>query len=351
MTIKPGAFRFNTDSMKLEIFRGSANYNGTASMVGIGTLAAGQWEEIQTRSPDTETGGARGLFAGGNSNTPVGDRVEWITISTTGNATDFGDLTKRRQESSGFSNRTRAIWAGDAVPGSDDTIDVLAIASGGSATDFGNLVSLTNNAQGMGGLANATRGLFAGAYNAPQGRRNTIQSVEIATTGNAITFGELSGGANSNAAAAGNATRGLIMGGTVQSGNTNVIEYITLSTSNNSSDFGDLTFADTAGGASANAVRAIYFAQDSATINYITIATLGDALDFGDLTSATNHYSGGSPSSCTRACYGGGGFPSTTDVIDSVEIMTLGNSKDFGDLTAARSLMMRGNCSNGHGGL
>ena len=51
MTIKPGAFRFNTDSMKLEIFRGSANYSGTASMAGIGTLAAGQWEEIQATSP------------------------------------------------------------------------------------------------------------------------------------------------------------------------------------------------------------------------------------------------------------------------------------------------------------
>ena len=44
MTIKPGAIRFNTDSMKLEIFRGAD--------VGIGTLAAGQWEEIQATSPD-----------------------------------------------------------------------------------------------------------------------------------------------------------------------------------------------------------------------------------------------------------------------------------------------------------
>ena len=65
MTIKPGAFRFNTDSMKLEIFRGSANYSGTASMAGIGTLAAGQWEEIQATSPEVQTGGTRGLFGGG----------------------------------------------------------------------------------------------------------------------------------------------------------------------------------------------------------------------------------------------------------------------------------------------
>ena len=65
MTIKPGALRFNTDSMKLEIFRGSANYEGSASMAGIGTLAAGQWEEIQATSPDViQTGGTRGVFGG-----------------------------------------------------------------------------------------------------------------------------------------------------------------------------------------------------------------------------------------------------------------------------------------------
>ena len=65
MTIKPGAIRFNTDSMKLEIFRGSANYEGSASMAGIGTLAAGQWEEIQATSPDVQTGGTRGVLMGG----------------------------------------------------------------------------------------------------------------------------------------------------------------------------------------------------------------------------------------------------------------------------------------------
>ena len=90
MTIKPGAIRFNTDSMKLEIFRGSANYNGTASMAGIGTLAAGQWEEIQATSPDIQTGGTRGVIGGGNNPGYLTD-IEFVTISTTGNATDYGD--------------------------------------------------------------------------------------------------------------------------------------------------------------------------------------------------------------------------------------------------------------------
>ena len=75
MSIKPGALRFNTDSMKLEIFRGSANYEGTASMAGIGTLAAGQWEEIQATSPDVQTGGTRGVMMGGRTPPIITPRV------------------------------------------------------------------------------------------------------------------------------------------------------------------------------------------------------------------------------------------------------------------------------------
>ena len=90
MTIKPGAIRFNTDSMKLEIFRGSANYEGTASMAGIGTLAAGQWEEIQATSPDVQTGGTRGVLFGGYTQNKI--LLIMQTIDSTGNAIDFGDL-------------------------------------------------------------------------------------------------------------------------------------------------------------------------------------------------------------------------------------------------------------------
>ena len=346
MSIKPGALRFNTDSMKLEMFRGSANYEGSASMAGIGTLAAGQWEEIQATSPDVLTGGARGLFAGGNSAVNI---IEYVNIASTGNAIDFGDLTKGRQESSGLSNRTRALWAGDSVPASNNTIDVVTIASTGDATDYGDLLTATDNAQSFGTCANATRGLWAGGYDIPAARLNIIQYNTIDTNGNTIDFGDLTA-ATSGPAGAASPTRGLFMAGSAP-GNTNTITFVTISTLGNSADFGDLTITDHSGGASSNAVRALYFASNTATINYLTIATLGNAQDFGDLTVATNHYSGGSPSSSTRACYGGGGFPGTTDTIEYVQIMTTGNSVDFGNLTSSRSLMMRGNCSNGHGGL
>ena len=87
MTIKPGALRFNTDSMKLEIFRGDSR----GEYVGFGTIGAGQWEEIQVTSPQLLTGGTRVLFGGGY--TPSATKtIDFANIETTGNFTDFGGI-------------------------------------------------------------------------------------------------------------------------------------------------------------------------------------------------------------------------------------------------------------------
>ena len=91
MTIRPGALRFNTDSMKLEIFRGSANYEGSASMAGIGTLAAGQWEEIQATSPEFRLVELV-HYLRGECMPSVSDIIDYINLDTTGDAIDFGNL-------------------------------------------------------------------------------------------------------------------------------------------------------------------------------------------------------------------------------------------------------------------
>ena len=49
---------------------------------------------------------ARGLFMGGQSEK---NEIDYIDISTTGNATDFGNLTEWRQWLCGFGSSTRAI--------------------------------------------------------------------------------------------------------------------------------------------------------------------------------------------------------------------------------------------------
>ena len=230
MTIKPGAFRFNTDSMKLEIFRGSANYEGTASMAGIGTLAAGQWEEIQATSPEVQTGGTRGLFAGGNS---AVDIIEYVNIASTGNAIDFGNLTKGRQESRGLSNRTRALWAGDSVPASDNTIDVVTIASTGNAQEFGDLTLARGS---LGAVGNSTRAVFCGGYASPAIKSNILDFITIATTGNATDFGDSTVANIRNTGGCSSQTRGVFGGGDL----VNTMEYITIAATGNAIDFGDL---------------------------------------------------------------------------------------------------------------
>ena len=81
------------------------------------------------------------MFGGGDE--PPNNRVnkiDYITIATTGNATTFGTLTVGRSHPSATSNGARGIFAGGHT-GSEytDTIDYITIATTGNAIDFGNL--------------------------------------------------------------------------------------------------------------------------------------------------------------------------------------------------------------------
>jgi len=359
MTIKPGAFRFNTDSMKLEIFRGSANYSGTASMAGIGTLAAGQWEEIQATSPEVQTGGTRGLIAGGRVSLPnFSDVIEYITVDTTGNAIDFGDLATAGGRGSSVASRTRGIFIGGQSPSPTFNNDVqfVTIASTGNTTDFG--TNLTNGNIGCDGAhSSSTRGVFAVGQTGPSASDfvNTIEYLTIASTGSAIpNFGDLSAVRASINGAAGSSTRGIYCGGrTDASTRTNLIEFVTISTLGNASDFGDLSITKSLGTAGSNSTRMVIAGGYNAsplnarvnTIEYITISTLGNPTDFGDLTLArTDAAAMASP---TRGAFGAGDPQSS--IIDYIQFNSLGDAIDFGD-TTARDEAFEG-MSNGHGGL
>ena len=80
----------------------------------------------------------RGLIAGGYYFT---DAIDLITIATTGDSTDFGNLTQARAGGNGTSNSIRGVFGGGISPTYRDTIDFVTISSAGNATDFGNLAS------------------------------------------------------------------------------------------------------------------------------------------------------------------------------------------------------------------
>jgi len=344
LTVTPGALRFNTDSMKLEYYRGGP--------VGFGTTTqTGEWVNLTTDSPDIQTGGARGLFGGGYSPGST-NTIDYINISSTGNAITFGELiggVSFQRSRSAASSSTRGVWGGGSQEPSTNTnaIDFVTISSTGNSQDFGDL---TVARRGTAAVSSSTRGVWAG------GRTPTIQNVmdyiTIASTGNAQDFGDLSrSNGLINPLPAQSSTRGIFAGGYTPI--TNSIDFITISTQGNSADFGDLTVARGIGGGCSNAVRGLfgggYGGGNVNVIDYVTIATLGNATDFGDLL-----YSGSQISACsspTRGVWAGGYVsPATTNNINYVTIMSTGNAIDFGDLTAARYIRNAG-CSNGHGGL
>ena len=339
-TATSGSIRFNTDSSKLELYRGN------------------EWVEIDATSPELQTGGNRGLLGGGYSPTPNNanrDYIDQINIDTTGNAIDFGNLTvSRRPGQNAAGSRTRAIWMGGrASPVNHNVIDFVTISSTGNASDFGDLQ------EGRGSFAvvsSSTRGICAlgSKTESPSdaAHTNTIEFVTIASTGDALDFGD--GLTNAcKPTGAQSQTRGLFMGGYTPT-EINTIQFITMSTLGNSSDFGDLTRTRRAAAGGGNSVRAICAGGERypsslavQTIDFITIATLGNSLEFGD--SITGIGRGSSANSPTRMVYNTGNYNSSPSGLEYIQIMTTGNSVDYGDLANGR--WGPAGTSNGHGGL
>jgi len=93
--------------------------------------------------PPMQSIGSRGVWAGGFTAPAVSDVIDYVTIASLGNATDFGNLIALSElHGAGISNVTRGLFAGGESPitGDDDTvIQYITFASTGNCTDFGNL--------------------------------------------------------------------------------------------------------------------------------------------------------------------------------------------------------------------
>ena len=335
-----GMLRFNTDIGRLEVWRNDHWATILGESPNLGDTNAGSGESRGGT-------GVRGVITTGFTGSRS-DAIEYITISTLGNGVDFGNLTVARSGNRGGSSRTRAIFMGGMNPSSADvnTIDFVTIASTGNATDF-NSDLLHTQRDGV-SCSNQTRALFAGG----QGNNNdVINAINIATTGiTANDFGDLLSGL-AGMAGCSNSVRGIFAGGTNPI--SNVISYVTIPSYGNAQDFGDLLGTQEAISGASNSIRGVLAGgstpspSNSNLIQFISITTTGNAQDFGDLTAARQ--STMATASPTRAIFAGGATPSASNVIDYVEIMTTGNAVDFGDTNVAG--WTGDGVSNGHGGL
>ena len=242
--------------------------------------------------PAGASSSTRGIIAGGSApGTTYIDVIQYVTIASTGNPIDFGDLTTATWGMGGVSNETRAVFAGGKVsPGAEvNTIEYITMASLGDAKDFGDLTVIRNN---VGPFGNPTRGLFAGGYDSPN-NYNIIDYVTIASTGNAQDFGDMSGSSMTGQQHqnTGSSTRGLIWSTAVSPYVT--IESLQYATKGNSIDFGDSSQAIGYRSCTSDCIRGVGVGGQSGPgdrncIEYLTIATGGNAVDFGD-TAETHH--------------------------------------------------------------
>ena len=251
--------------------------------ISFGTLTSGNRWGSHALSSST-----RGLFVGGYINTPAStffNTIDYVTIATTSNPIDFGDVTTASYRSGCCSSSTRGIIAlGFVTPafGKVNTIDLVTIATLGNATNFGDLFQTRAN---MSSLSSPTRGVFAGGETPTY--VNTIDYVTIATTGDASNFGDLNYTPISSMAMA-STTRGIIGGGYPSPANTNIIDFITIATTGNATDFGDLTGLYSVGSATSNSIRGVFCGGYTSPskhnlMEFVTIATTGNASDFGDM--------------------------------------------------------------------
>ena len=311
----------------------------------------------------SQRGRGRGVISQGmNPSSVLVKTLQYIEIQSMGNTVDFGDNTDESYGATAVSSSTRGITALGATSNSSpytvvNTLDYITIATTANATDFGDLAVKAMHKTGM---SNNTRGVFAAGF---QPNTRVMDYVTIATTGNAADFGDSIGGrfGMNQSGQAGSSTRGLLAGGESNSApfEVNKIQYITFATAADSQDFGDLN--DNNGyfniGASSD-TRAVFAGGDDLDspypttdrIDYVTIATLGNATDFGNL--SVSRYIGYGMSNGTRGVFAGGVTipgPTIQNTIDYVTIATTGNANDFGDMT--EPVRSGGGISDSHGGL
>ena len=324
-------------------------------IAGVSTNASSGCMIIPKGPTEFRGGRGRGVVGGGrDASNPHVDTMDFIEIASTGNATDFGNLSDGgRDYPSGCGSATRGIFFGGSEPGFRNIIDFVIMSSSGGANDFGDMriSPLTNFA-----LSNATRGISAGGLTAPAPSytiNDSIEFVTMASAGNSSSFGSLSE-ANSYAATCASPTRGIFNQGSTPTYK-KTIEYITIATGGNATRFGESSKAGAGAPMGASSITRGVFAggqfdnpyPQTDIIDFITIATEGNAQDFGDLTAARSHGSGLSNS--IRGCFAGGS-PSKTNVIEFVTIASTGNASDFGDLTVGRDRLGQG-AADAHGGI
>ena len=130
-------------------------------IAGVSTINSTGCMKIPSGPTEFRGGRGRGVVGGGKApSNPALDTMDFIEIATEGNATDFGNLSDGgRDYPAGCGSATRGIFFGGSEPGFRNIIDYVIMSSSGGANDFGDM--LVSPLAGF-SLSNETRGIHAG---------------------------------------------------------------------------------------------------------------------------------------------------------------------------------------------
>ena len=228
--------------------------------------------------------------------------------------------------------RGRMVTYGGSGPNYLNSMNAIEIATTGSAIDFGDASDNSGFASGMG---SSTRGVFKQGRDSP-GFSPRIEFVTFSSLGGVTDFGTDNGVSQDSSASSADNTRGIFGNGT---GYDKKIQFITLASTGDTTEFGDLLSGRYMGGGSGGAsqTRGFFFGglvsgQPAGTnlIEFVTIQTLGNSVEFGNLTVARRSIA--AVTNATRAVSCSGDSPAT-NTMDFITMASQGNATDFGDIT------------------
>ena len=292
--------------------------------------------------------GSRAVIGGGEGTSGNLNVIQYKNVGASADTQDFGDLASIRKEFKGTgSNITRGMWIAGITSSTQVTdTDYVTVGSTGNATDFGD----SSNAAYSGGQEGGSNGTLAfgvGGFASGAGnQQDAMEYFTIASTGNGTDAGDLTVARNGMTSSDGN-SRALNFGG-YDGGASNVdtIDYHTFSTSADAQDHGDASNQTRNGATAEDASRVVYALGVGLNgsrvddIDYYNPDSPGDATDFGDTSQAREALTGASNGTLGEF-YGGiiqsGHSNVTVNTCDKITIQTTGDAADTGDLVTAGS--------------
>ena len=309
-----------------------------------------EWRAVNSYIDSGNRG--RAVIYGGYSSPSTTGTIDFINMSSQGNAVDFGTGRAGNGVDSVASAIRMVYTTGADNPANE--MEYITMASGGNGIEFGDQATYRYR---MAAHSSSTRGLFMGGRSAPGSATSEIEYITISQLGNSLDFGDMHTNVRMQSSGMGSPTRAFTLLGY---GYTDEIQMVKIQSKGNAIDFGNGTYNGGYTAGASNSVRGFgfggyqypggtgYFAVEIFQLN---LASAGNATDFGNLSRKCAYTTG--TANGTRAFRFGGAIWTPTnyiyDDIDYWNITSQGNAMDFGNLSEARYDLSAN--SDSHGGL